>query len=511
MALTMTRRRGIGAAIGLAVAGFAQVLACTGASGEEARQRNITLMVFSDIYELDGVEGRGGFARIAATVAAERARSSCTIIAHAGDTLSPSLMSGLDKGAHIMELTNRVAPDVFVPGNHEFDFGEEVFRQRMSEARFPLLAANLREASGTRVPGFSDNKIIACDGVRIGLFGLTDDEAARKSSPGTLVLMPSIPAAREQAAALRAAGADVVVAVTHSTWQDDMRLAALGVIDVILSGHDHNLWVGYDGRTVIAETQADGMNIVAVDLSVTLSEGPARKAAWRPSFRIIDTSQVTPDAGVAAAVDGYKVRLSQELDVIIGATATPLDTRKASVRGEETAIGNFIADAFRAATGADVAIVNGGSIRGDREYAAGAKLSRRDIRKELPFADKVLMVEMTGQDLREALENGVWFAGKGDGRFAQISGARVTGRKDAVPGSKLDTITIGDAPLDPAKTYKVAATTFIISGKEGYGVFTRARPLLTDDEGEPAVTIVMRAIEKAGTIAPQIDGRIRLD
>ena len=78
------------------------------------------------------------------------------LFAHGGDTLSPSLMSGIDHGAHIITLTNLITPDMFVPGNHEFDFGKEVFLRRMAEAHFPLFAANLRGPDGRPLPGFKD-------------------------------------------------------------------------------------------------------------------------------------------------------------------------------------------------------------------------------------------------------------------------------------------------------------------------------------------------------------------
>lgn len=476
-----------------------------------AGPQNVTLVVFSDIYEMAGIDGRGGFARVAAAIAAERARSTCVIVAHAGDTLSPSLMSGLDQGAHIVELTNRIAPDVFVPGNHEFDFGEAVFRQRMSEFKSRLLAANLRQADGQPVPGFADQTIFTCGDVRVGVFGLTDDGSARRSNPETLILSAAIPTAREQAAALRAAGADIVVAVTHTGWQDDLRLAGLGGIDVVLTGHDHNLWVGYDGKTVIAEAQSDGLNLVAVDLAVATDTANGRKVSWRPSFRILDTSTFAPDAGVAEAVSAYQGKLVKELNVPVGVTAVALDSRKATVRNTEAALGNFIADAFRVATGADLAIVNGGSIRGDTQYEAGRTLTRMDLRRELPFSDKVVVVEMSGADLREALENCVWFAGKGDGRFCHISGARIVGRLDAVPGNKLTQITIGTAPLDPEKTYRVAVSTYLASGKDGYTAIGRGKRVTTEDEGRLAVEIVKSAIERAGTISPTIEGRVKME
>src|SRR5262252_3606439 len=115
------------------------ILCASSACAETSR---ITFILVNDIYLIadqvgpDG-ERRGGFARLAAVVKAERAKGGHVIFAHAGDTLSPSLMSGLDRGAHIITLTNMVPPDIFTPGNHEFDFGKAIFLQRMADATFP--------------------------------------------------------------------------------------------------------------------------------------------------------------------------------------------------------------------------------------------------------------------------------------------------------------------------------------------------------------------------------------
>ncbi len=131
---------------------------------------------------------RGGFARLAAVVKAERAKARASgghvIFAHGGDTLSPSLMSGIDRGAHIIALTNMVPPDIFAPGNHEFDFGKAIFLQRMAEAKFPLYAANLRGPDGQPLPNFKDRAIVTVDGVRIGLTGAAYDDIAARVEPG---------------------------------------------------------------------------------------------------------------------------------------------------------------------------------------------------------------------------------------------------------------------------------------------------------------------------------------
>ncbi|MCC3244302.1 bifunctional metallophosphatase/5'-nucleotidase [Methylocystis sp. WRRC1] len=471
---------------------------------------NVTLLVFSDIYEIAEKNGRGGFARVAGALAAERARAKNVIVAHAGDTLSPSLMSSLDKGAHIVDLLNRMKLDVFTPGNHEFDFGEAVFRTRMAEATFPIVASNLRDGFGKQLLGFADNRIFDMGGVKIGVFGLTDEESAKRSNTGALRFAPIIDTARIEAERLRDAGADIIVAVTHSDWKDDLRLAKLGVIDVVLSGHDHNLLVAYDGRSAIAETQADGVNIVAVDLAIRVDDGDKRKVAWTPKFRIIDTADVKPDAAVAARVAQYQAKISKELDAVIGETRTPLDSRKASVRGHETAIGNLITDAMRAATGADVALLNGGAIRGNRTYDAGEKLTCKDVMTELPFDDTLVTLELSGADLRAALENAVWMLGRDDGRFGQISGARIVARSGPVSGSRLVSVEIGGKPLDDARVYKVAVTNFLAHGKDGYDMLTRGKPLVNDLEGPQLATVVIDAIRKAGAVAPAIDGRITL-
>src|SRR2546422_3277008 len=114
--------------VAVVLVGLALVVASVGANAQTART-TVTFILVNDVYQMsaqamaDG-RSRGGFARLAAVVKAERAKGGHVVFAHAGDTLSPSLMSGFDRGAHIISLTNMIRPDVFVPGNHEFDFGK---------------------------------------------------------------------------------------------------------------------------------------------------------------------------------------------------------------------------------------------------------------------------------------------------------------------------------------------------------------------------------------------------
>ena len=161
-----------------------------------AESTRVSFILVNDLYLMSdqvGPDGqrRGGFARLAAIVKAERAKGGHDIFAHAGDTLLPSLMSGIDHGAHIMTLTNMVKPDIFVPGNHEFDFGKAVFFERMAEANFPLYAANLRGPDGQMLPNFKDRTTVMFDGVRIGLTGGAFDGTPRTSSSEDLKFLPT--------------------------------------------------------------------------------------------------------------------------------------------------------------------------------------------------------------------------------------------------------------------------------------------------------------------------------
>src|SRR5215210_2469290 len=119
-------------------------LAISTASAAMAETVGVTFLLANDTYNVENDGPRGGFARLNAVVKAERAKAGKVIYAHAGDLISPSLLSAFDKGEHTIALLNVAPPDIFVPGNHEYDFGPATFRQRMAEAKFPVLAANLQ-------------------------------------------------------------------------------------------------------------------------------------------------------------------------------------------------------------------------------------------------------------------------------------------------------------------------------------------------------------------------------
>jgi 2',3'-cyclic-nucleotide 2'-phosphodiesterase (5'-nucleotidase family) len=496
----------------------AAVLTLILVSAGSAESSRVTFLLVNDIYLMgdqlmpDG-KRRGGFARLAAVVKAERAKARTTgshvILAHGGDTLSPSLMSGIDKGAHVIALTNMVAPDIFVPGNHEFDFGKSIFLQRMAEAKFPLYAANLRGADGTPLPSFKDRSIVTLDGVRIGVTGATYDDSPRASSPQDLQFAPAIATIKEQAETLRREGADFVVSVVHADRRQDYDIMATRAVDLLLSGHDHDLFINYDGRTAAVESSYDAIYVTAIDVAIDVKVADGRRVTtWWPQFRVIDTAELTPDPEVAAAVAAYERELNRDMDVPIGVTALPLDSRTATMRSREAAIGNIVADAMRAAAHADVAIMNGGGIRGGKLYAANSPISRRDVLAELPFGNRVVTLDISGHALKAAIENGLSQLPNASGRFPQVSGLVVEADLDRPPGSRITSIKVGDAPLDEARTYRVATNDFLARGGDGYAMFAGTAATLPDSDAPPVAGEVIEYIKSVGTLRTGVEGRI---
>ena len=503
----MTRLRSIWFAMAMALV---LALAAPGLS-DAAENTKVTFVVVSDVYKMSGGKKRGGFARLAAAVKSERAKGGNVVYVLAGDFVSPSIMSGFDKGAHIIDLLNMAPPDFAVPGNHEFDFGEVEFAKRVAESKFPYYGANLRDANGKPLPGIGDTKMMTFGEVKIGFVGLATENSPVTSSPGSLTFQPTVATALSQAKALRKAGADLVVAVLHEDLDMDMDLVNTRAFDLVLSGHDHDLTVFYNGKTALAEAKDEAELVTMVDLDISVGESRGkRKVRWWPNFRIVDTATVEPDPEVAARVKTYEAQLSKELDIVIGTTATELDSRKASVRGGEAAIGSLVADAMRAAAGSDVGLTNGGGIRGNKIYDAGTKLTRRDILTELPFGNVTVKLEMSGAMIRQALENGVSQVEKGAGRFPHVSGMtyEMDGKKPA--GSRILSVMVGGKPLDDSATYTLATNNYMAGGGDGYKVLKKAKILVGTLEGNLMANDVMAYVRKMGTISPKVEGRVMM-
>ena len=411
----------------------------------------------------------------------------------------------------MIELTNLVPFDIAVPGNHEFDAGKENFAERAKQSKYPWAAVNITNADGSVYAGLSGVMMKDIRGVKIALVPIAQDTSPEVAATGDLKFGPSVDSGIAAAKQARKYGADLVVAVTQTPRSQDAKLMDSKAFDIILSGDDHELAMEYNGVTAYVETSIDANYLVPVDLSVTVEEKDGKRSVkWEPNFRFIDTANITPDPETQKLVDGFNAELDKELNVVIGKTVGPLDSRRNVVRKQEAAIGNFIADAMKSAVGADIAITNGGGIRADKEYAAGADITRKDILTELPFGNMTVLTQVTGQQIQDGLENGFSKIEDGAGRFPQVSGLKIVADVKKPAGSRIISVMVGDKPLDLKAEYKLATNDYMLDGGDGYTSFKNGKVIMNGGNGKLIANDVLVLIKKLGTIDAKVEGRITI-
>jgi 5'-nucleotidase len=485
----------------------------------------ITILQLNDVYQIAPVDRgrRGGMARVATLRKKIISQSPNTLFMLAGDFISPSVASRLFKGKQMIDALNSSGLDVATLGNHEFDFGADVLRERMKESRFAYTIANVFDKQTGRPFGGAQEYIIReMGGARVAIFGLLLAETAFMSNPGQGVRFEDpIKVGARLSRMLRKQGADVIVALTHLPMREDKRLAEEADVDLIVGGHEHELLEAQSASKLILKMGSDARNLGRIDINLVRGKAtrkrpaPVRRGPSRSRFKIqsIDfaavpvTDSIKDDEQVAAVVSRYEKQLSESLSEVIGKTSVALDARGSVVRFGESNLGNFLADVYRQSLGADLALVNGGSIRSDTTYGPG-ELTKRDILTILPFENTLVKVRLTGAHLKRLLENGVSAAGEEDGRFPHVSGMSFAYDPGKPVGARVTSIEIGGRPFEPEKSYTVAVSAYVLGGGDGYD-FKGAEPLIKPEEGPVEPDIVMEAIRRQGTISPQVEGRIK--
>lgn len=501
------------AALSLLLTLFAVVSALGQANAE--RRVRVTLLQLNDVYQISAVDKgtRGGLSRVATLRKQIMEQSPNTLFLLAGDTIAPSVASNIFKGQQMIAVWNMIGLDFAVFGNHEFDFGPEVLRQRIKESRFTWVATNVIDRKTGKT--FADTPpyvIREIGGAKIGFFGLLTPDTAQFSSVGPdVTFLDPCETAKKIVPEMRAKGAQVVVAITHLAMREDKQVARCAQIDVIIGGHEHEMLESLSGHTPIFKWGSDARDLGRIDLNIKLPGGELESIDWTA---IPVTSNVAEEPQSAALISDYEKKVSADVDKPIGTTSVPLDARGEMNRSRETNLGSYIADAYRKALNADVALFNGGSIRAGRIFSPG-ELTKRDVMAILPYENPIVKIEVTGATLRAALEHGVSRSAeeKEPGRFPQVSGIRFTFDARRPAGSRIMSVEVGGQPLDDKKTYTLATNTFLVEkGGDGYTMFSGAKYLVDAENGPVEPVVLMNAINNAKEIAPQADGRIkRLD
>jgi 2',3'-cyclic-nucleotide 2'-phosphodiesterase (5'-nucleotidase family) len=470
-------------------------------------QAPVTFLQLNDVYSLVPIDGLGGLARVATQKQQLAAAGRRPFMVMAGDFLSPSVASSVFKGEQMIAALNAAGLDLATLGNHEFDFGDDVLIQRMREARFEWVVSNVVDTStGQPIGGAAPYLVKTFGSLKVGFLGLclnTDEITPDKLKHSRIV--DPIAAAGQYLPALKREGAAVIVAVTHLAFATDRELVErYPEIDLVIGGHEHFLITATENRTLISKSGADARTVSRIDVN-KLPGGTVERF-----YELLPMSSAIPnDPGTAAVIKSYEDRLSSELEAVVATTRVPLDGISSHLRTSETNLGDVVADAVRAEAGADLAIVNSGSIRGNRIFPAGP-LTRRTLIEIHPFDNVVVKLSVPGRVVLQALNTGLGRLPAAAGMFPQVSGLKVIADANAPPGSRVREVQVNGRELDPDRTYTVAIPDFILRGGDGYTMFADQRILI----GPEAGTMISTAIEKYVTaqreITQQIEGRIVL-
>ena len=473
------------------------------------QKETIRFILTGDHYELPPKKSRGGYAKLSSVARQEKVGVKHSYLVHSGDAYSPSLLSSMDKGKSTVEMLNAVGVDYMVLGNHEWDFGPEITRKRVWESNFPILASNARDKDGLPIDGTVNTVMLSIGPFRVGIIGLITTNTKVIANAGKDEFLPVLETAKVLAKELKGQGANLIVALAHLDFIEDMELVQSGLVDVVLSGHDHYYISWDDGKTVWMDSGENSEKIGVMDIHMkSYIKRGKKRFSWEADMRFVDTKNVPEDKTIASKVKEYDKFLSTELDIIIGKTKTELDSRKKTVRTGEAAIGNLIADAMRTGVDADIAIANGGGIRAKKIYAPGSSITRRDMLTEMPFGNVVVKLRLNGKQVWEALENGVSQVEKNAGRFPQVSGLSFSYKPKAKAGSRIVSVKIGGKPLNKSRNYTVATNNYAAGGGDGYSVFKKGKVLINASGATLLTSMVMDYIKSKKSVSPKVEGRI---
>lgn len=451
----------------------------------------------------DGAEV-GGAAVLAAYFATERDRfDGPTVLLDGGDIMQGTPISNLTDGRSTIEYYNAVGYGAAAIGNHEFDWTIAVLRERIDQAEFAWLSANVFVAGTDTAPSWAQaTTILDADGVTVGIVGLSTESTPWTTMPSnvrSLEFRSGAEAMDRWVPELRRSGADFVVAVAHAgaacvapTPPDTSRVGPLAFTprdagragapvemrdcggeiidwaratthkpDLIVGGHAHRVVRTRENGIPIIQAGSYGTRYGVVDLERVSDDSVA---AWLRGTPVALADGVEPDSTVAELVERYFREVRPAVERVVARLGEPLGRSPG-----EYALGRLVADAQRAATDADVAIMNDGGIRTD--IAAGP-VTWGELFEVQPFANRLVKLQLTGAQLRTAIEHVV----RGRVPGAHVSGLVVDYDPDAEPGQRVHEMRLanGDVVNDTV-VYAVTANDFMAEGGDGFDVLTRAR------------------------------------
>lgn len=492
------------------------------------------------------------------------AQGKTVITVDAGDAISGEIIGTLTEGEAIVDIMNSVGYDYAIPGNHEFDYGVDQFLDLAeNKAEYEYLSSNFY-ALYINEPVLAPYAVVEANGRKIGFVGISTPETVSKTNPeyfkdenGNFIYgFPVYPGemtnedlydnVQNSVNAAKAEGATTVFAISHlgiiettDGWKVTDVLENTSGITAFIDAHSH--------ETIVNDIHK---NELGVSTSVTQTGeklgniGQITLSGHLAMFELIDIDDIDVETMSSNAQDAYDT-VKEKVDDYNEQTAyffDPVGTSEAHlvtrdefnwlVRRKETNAGDFVCDAYRAVTGADVAICNGGGIRSDILIG---DVSRKDLMDMNPWSNPMCVVEMTGEQLVLVLEHGARKCPEPMGSFFQVSGITYeihTYVESPIVADALDNfisidpdaerrvrnVRINGEPIDLNKTYTVASSQYVLlDGGDGLTMLDGAKVIEKDNilcDAEMLVKYFTETLD--GTITaekygnPDGDGRIKV-
>lgn len=484
---------------------------------EETESKGVVILHTNDVHcGFEADDSSFGAADLAAYKAHLEDEGYNVILVDAGDFVQGGVIGTLSDGEYPMQIMNELGYDVAVPGNHEFDYGMDTFFKLTGEAEFPYLSVNFTDLRTDEKP-FQAYTIIDAEQYRIAFVGLTTPETPTSSRPsnfqdedgnyiygflggddGTALYT----AVQNAIDAAYADGADYVFAIGHmGDYVYDDRWSSIAVFEHVsgltgfIDGHSHSeiiaegwdkngndVWLTSTGTklqtigqiTITPERQVKCELINKGDYTVSTDENSAEYKAYQKMSDFI--------AGIDEQYNELAGTVVAKTDVEL--TVNDPETGERAVRSSETNLGDLCADAYRAKTGADIGLINGGGVRAN--IAAG-DITYGNIIDVQPFGNSLCVVEATGQQILDCLEMGAVHTPEENGGFMQVSGLSYTvntyvpssvttdenGNFTGVGGEyRVKNVLVNGEPLDLEKVYTVASHNYLLlNGGDGMSMF----------------------------------------
>ena len=467
------------------------------------------VLVYAADLPIIGTKAHGDYAELATLVKKTRADAdqSAHFFLFGGASLAPSPLASFDSGSHIVDILNMIEPDAMSVAKREFSYFEDELTLRSYEAAFPFLLSNaVDNETGEYLDGVYPNLVLSKQGFSIGVISILHPRVSEEYLLQRLIIQNPKNTVIRLAEQIRQDGADMVVLLHSDHFPFINEMLTQATIDLAIQSEPHD-------NTKAESGYSRHPNSVLINKLGTAAVIQINKADKRfnTSVELVELASQPPESEVLQTITGYKSRLERQLERPIGKITESFSTIREQVRTSENGFANLIADAMRLEAKTQLAIINGGIIRGNRTYQPEQVFQYGDLLDELPFRSRMVVLDVTGNQLKQALENGASQMENIKGKFAQVSGLKYSVSPLMPAGNRVSDIQVNNTPIETDKVYSLATTDYLAKGGDGYTSFQQAIQRFDKSPTSPLISEVLgRYLRSQKMVSTYVDGRIKV-